>query len=351
MRMAGVKAIEERFFKFVQTQRMFSVMANRDVPSNKKTGTPLRVGVGVSGGPDSVCLAMLLKRYQKQMNIEPIIIHVNHHLRGEESDRDEDFVRKLSEDLLDFKFVKYDLEFKKSELKGNSLEAIAREKRYRIFENCIEEFELDKIALAHTMNDNAETMLINMLRGTGVAGISGIPPVRDYIVRPMLILSRENVLTYLKLKHVAYMTDSTNELPDYLRNQIRLYIIPELMKLNPGFLNHMFFLSNDIREIGTFLVRMSKRLYKELVHTETSNLIRLDIKRLLEQDDVMIKSVVQIAIKTILGMYYNPRREHIDYVMNMLKKTSDNSRRLEMLPKGLKIYKNKEFLIFERSVD
>lgn len=349
MPLKHAKSIEEHFYKFVQTHNMFLTQATTGVVFQNTTNQAnLRIGVGVSGGPDSVCLSLLLKRYQKQMGITPVVIHINHHLRGQESDRDEDFVRKLSEEQLKFEFVKYDIELKESEFKGNSLEAIAREKRYMIFKNCLKELRLHKIALAHTMNDNAETMIINILRGTGIAGASGIPPVRDYIVRPMLILSRKDVLTYLKFKKTSYVIDSTNALPDFLRNQVRDKIIPELMKLNPGFLFHMLSLAGDLREMDTFFLKAAQDTYKSLVRSETPNLIKLDLRRLLEQDTIIIKLVAQIAYKNIVGTYYNPRREHIDYIVDMLKKIGDNSIRLQMLPKGLRVYKSKEYLIFER---
>ena len=351
MKLNSAKAIEEHFFKFSRSYNMFSKGTDTEglTKQEKKDGKPLRIGVAVSGGPDSVCLALLIKRYQKVMNLEPVVIHVNHHLRGEEADRDEQFVKRLAKDILGFDFVKYDIELTKKELKGNSLEAIAREKRYRVFDECVLDLQLNRIAIAHTMNDNAETMLINMLRGTGIGGVSGIPPVRGYIIRPMLVLSRDNILTYLKLKNVQYVIDSTNELQNYLRNNIRQHVIPELMRLNPGILDHMFFLSTDLREIDVFLNKLSRQAYQDVLHMDRNGMITLNLKKLLEHDNIIIKSVIQLAIKNSFGTYYNPRREHIDYVMSMLMRTKDNSKTLRMLPGGLKIYKNKEYLIFERT--
>ncbi len=348
MKLLTTKAIEERFFKFIKSQKMLVNEGIKKTVSGERAALKMRIGIGVSGGPDSVCLALLMKRYQKQLHIHPVVIHVNHHLRGKESDRDERFVRKLSKDILGFEFVKYDINFTRKELRGNSLEAVAREKRYKIFEDCIMSLDLNTIALAHTMNDNAETVLINMLRGTGITGICGIPPAREGFVRPMLGLSRDNVLGYLKQKGIQYMIDSTNELPDYLRNRIRREIIPLLLKLNPGFLNHILALSIDLREIDAFLNRIAQQAYMDVLYKDKRSMLLLSLKKLLAYDSLMIKMILQIAVKNILGTYYNPRREHIDFIMAMLDKTNDNSKFLDMFAGNLIVYKDREYLILDK---
>ena len=347
MKLLTTKAIEERFIKFIKSRHLFSEGDASEGVSGKRVIRKLRIGLGVSGGPDSVCLALLVKRYQKQMHLDPVVVHVNHHLRGKESDRDERFVRDLSKDILGFAFVSRDIVFTQDELKGQSPEAVAREKRYAVFEDCRKSLRLRRLALAHTMNDNAETVLINMLRGTGVSGICGIPPVRDYIIRPLLALSRENVLRYLKLKNAVSVTDSTNELPDYLRNRVRHEIIPNLTQLNPGFLNHTLALSNDLRAIDTFLTALAQHAYTEVVLEDTPNRLLLSLKKLLAYDRVLITLIVQIAVKKILGTYYNPRREHLDFIMDMLGKKGDNSLSLDMFPGNLRVYKDKKHLVFD----
>ncbi len=348
MKLLTTKAIEERFIKFIKSRHLFPEGDTNKRASRERTVKKMRIGIGVSGGPDSVCLALLMKRYQKQMHLDPVVIHVNHHLRGKESDRDERFVRDLSRDVLGFEFVNRDIVFTPGELKGQSLEAAAREKRYAVFEDCRKSLHLGRIALAHTMNDNAETVLINMLRGTGVSGICGIPPARDYIIRPLLALSRENVLRYLKLNNAASVTDSTNELPDYLRNRVRHEIIPNLTQLNPGFLNHTLALSNDLRAIDAFLTGMAQKAYTEVLDEGKPNRLLLDLKKLFAYDRVMIKLIIQIAVKNILGTYYNPRREHLDFIMDMLEKTGDNSLSLDMFPGNLIVYKDKNHLILDK---
>ncbi|MCL4558916.1 MAG: tRNA lysidine(34) synthetase TilS [Deltaproteobacteria bacterium] len=328
------KAVEERFYRFVGRFDLF-----------KGKG---RIGMGVSGGPDSVCLALLMKRYARQMLLEPVVIHVNHHLRGKESDRDERFVRELARDTLGLEFAGYDVRFTRKELKGNSPEAIARDKRYAAFDQARRTLNLGCIALAHTMNDNAETVLLNMLRGTGITGISGIPPVRDYIVRPMLGLSRDDVMAYLRSKKAAYMHDSTNDSADHLRNRVRREIIPGLIKLNPGFLNHALSLACDLREIDGFLNDASLKAYADVATDNGHGKLFLDIKKLLGYDRPIIERILQKAIRAMLDTHYNPRREYIDHTMDILMNRDDNSRTLAMFPGRLRIYKNSRALIFDK---
>ncbi len=328
------KAIEERFSSFVGR---FDLFRNRD-----------RIGIGVSGGPDSVCLALLMKRYQRPMSLDPVVIHVNHHLRGRESDRDERFVRGFARDVLGFRFAGYDVRFTRSELRGSSPEAVARDKRYAAFERARRTLGLRCIALAHTMNDNAETVLINMLRGTGITGVCGIPPVRDSIVRPMLGLSRDDVVAYLTSKKTTAMHDSTNDSEDFLRNRVRRRIVPALTALNPGFLDHVLSLSDDLRGIDGFLNRESLKAYTAVVADSSRGKLSLDIEKLLGYDRPVITRVLQMAIRTMLAMQYNPRREYIDQTVDMLMDRNDNSRTLEMFPDKLRIYKSRHSLILDK---
>lgn len=349
MKLETAKAIEERFFKFMQ---QYTMLPDRDIHGparHTRESRAIRVGIGVSGGPDSVCLALLMKRYQRQLHLEPVVIHVNHHLRGAESDRDEAFVAKLARETLDFAFVRRDVELTPRELQGRSLEALARDKRYIEFDACRASLHLERIALAHTTNDNAETVLINMLRGTGISGISGIPPVRDFFIRPLLALSRDTVLRYLDLKKAGSVLDSTNELPDHVRNRIRHEILPLLTGINPGFMNHVLALSGDLREIDGLLNRLARQAYDRVCSEGGTTRVLLSREKLSAYEPPVIKMVVQIAIRNMLGTYYNPRREHVDFIMDMLQKTGDNSLSLDLFPGNLRVYKNKEHLIFDTS--
>lgn len=184
---------------------------------------------GLSGGADSVCLLLSLNQLSAEMNFALEAIHVNHCLRGEESDRDQQFCHDLCERLnIPFNAVSCDVKGY-SEKNGLSYEEAARELRYGIFR----EYSMGKLlATAHNADDNLETMLLNLIRGTGLKGIAGIPPVRDNIIRPLIAVSRQEIEEYLQKFGQDFVTDSTNLTDDYTRNKIRHNIIPLMKELN-----------------------------------------------------------------------------------------------------------------------
>lgn len=184
---------------------------------------------GLSGGADSVCLLLSLNQLSAEMNFALEAIHVNHCLRGEESDRDQQFCHDLCKRLnIPFNAVSCDVKGY-SEKNGLSCEEAARELRYGIFR----EYSMGKLlATAHNADDNLETMLLNLIRGTGLKGIAGIPPVRDNIIRPLIAVSRLEIEEYLQKCGQDFVTDSTNLTDDYTRNKIRHKIIPLMKELN-----------------------------------------------------------------------------------------------------------------------
>ncbi len=184
---------------------------------------------GLSGGADSVCLLLSLKELSAELDFSVEALHVNHCLRGAESDRDEQFCRDLCMQLnIPFTAVSCDVKGY-SEKMGLSCEEAARELRYGIFrENAAGKL----LATAHNADDNLETMLLNLIRGTGLKGITGIPPVRDNIIRPLIAVSRQEIEEYLQKHGQNFVTDSSNLTDDYTRNKIRHNIIPLMRELN-----------------------------------------------------------------------------------------------------------------------
>jgi tRNA(Ile)-lysidine synthase len=181
--------------------------------------------VALSGGADSVCLLHVLL----DLKIRLEACHVNHKLRGEASDNDEQFVRELCAKL-GIKLHVREIDVKARQKKHQSLEEAAREARYAYFE---EIGANSLIATAHTADDNVETVLLNLVRGTGLRGLCGIPPVRGNIIRPLIEVTREEVEAYLKEKGVEFITDETNFSDEFTRNNLRLNVIPLLEKINP----------------------------------------------------------------------------------------------------------------------
>lgn len=186
--------------------------------------------VALSGGADSVSLLLTLK--DLKYNVEAV--HCNFHLRGEESDRDETFCKSLCETHgVDFHVVHFDT-LAYAQLHKVSIEMAARELRYHYFEQLRHDIDADGICVAHHRDDSVETVLINLIRGTGVHGLCGISPRNGYIIRPLLCVSRSDILDYLSSLQQDYVIDSTNLIDDVMRNKIRLDIIPMLEQINPS---------------------------------------------------------------------------------------------------------------------
>ncbi len=188
----------------------------------------------LSGGADSVSLLLALKNLRERLNFALSAVHINHNLRGEESDGDRDFCLRLCERegipirVYSVNAAEY------AENKGYSTEEAARILRYDCFDKESERIPGAVIATAHNMGDNTETVLFNLTRGTGVRGLGGIPYKRDNIIRPLLDVSREEIEKYLEECGQDFVTDSTNLTDDYTRNRIRHRVIPELLKINGG---------------------------------------------------------------------------------------------------------------------
>jgi tRNA(Ile)-lysidine synthase len=190
--------------------------------------------VALSGGADSVCLLYVLlelRRLQTAPTFALKACHVNHKLRGKASDSDERFVRDLCAKL-DVPLHVHEVDVKKQQKKHQSIEEAAREARYSYFSTLGTNV---LIATAHTANDNAETVLLNLIRGTGLRGLCGIPPARDNIIRPLIEATRAEILAYLEEKNADYITDESNFSDEFTRNNLRLNIIPLLEKINPSF--------------------------------------------------------------------------------------------------------------------
>lgn len=189
-----------------------------------------KVLVALSGGADSVALLAVLRT----LNYECYAIHCNFHLRGEESMRDEQFVRTLCNKwgtplyVIDFSTEEYAKE------KRISIEMAARELRYNAFEKERAKIGAEAIAIAHHCDDSAETMLLNLIRGTGIKGLHGIRPKNGFLVRPMLCVDRKDILQYLEQIGEEYVTDSTNLQTDFTRNKIRLQLLPLMREINPS---------------------------------------------------------------------------------------------------------------------
>ena len=220
-----------------------------------------KVIVTCSGGADSIFLLHILNK----LGFECVVAHCNFHLRGEESDRDENFVREFckKENLIllveHFDTKKYAAENKLS------IEMAARELRYTWFEKVREKHNAQSIAVAHHSDDSIETILLNMLRGTGLRGICGIRPRNEYVVRPLLCVNRKEIEDYLSEQGISYITDSTNLENEYTRNKIRNIVMPILREINPQIDSVM--LSNAENFAA------AENIYKDVIEKEKSSAV------------------------------------------------------------------------------
>lgn len=196
-----------------------------------------RVCAALSGGADSTALLRVLKELGGELSLELSACHLNHGLRGDESDRDEEFCRRLC-DNLNIPLYTRKIDVRVLAEKHESSEETARRVRYSFFEDALGFFGAELLATAHTQSDNSETVLLNLLRGTGLRGLCGIPRERGLgefrIIRPLLDCSKDEICGYLASLGQGYVTDSSNLREDYTRNKIRLRVLPELRGINPS---------------------------------------------------------------------------------------------------------------------
>lgn len=213
--------------------------------------------VAVSGGPDSVALLSVLSSLVRLQRLTLSALHVNYGLRGEESEEDARFVSRLCAELgVPLTCERVDLS-RFPGGRGMSLQARAREARYAALQRTAAALGVSKIALGHTADDQAETMLMWMLRGAGTAGLGGIRPLRDAVyVRPLLDVGRAGVLAYLKAKGLSFRTDSSNAKPLYLRNRIRHELLPLLKQFNPAVVDALTRQADILRDEDACLDRL-----------------------------------------------------------------------------------------------
>ena len=231
--------------------------------------------IAISGGLDSVVLTHLC--HEAKLNFS--LAHCNFNLRGDESDADEEFVLQLAEDLdLEVFIESFDTEIY---AKGHKLstQMAARELRYDWFSSLAQQLGFDYILTAHHADDTFETLLINLTRGTGLDGLTGIPEVNFNIVRPLLPFSREQIETYAKEDRLKWQEDSSNASNKYLRNQLRHEVIPVLKSMNPQVLQNVSTTIENLQNSQQIIEDAIVRIQKKVV-TINGDVIKLNIKKL-----------------------------------------------------------------------
>lgn len=260
--------------------------------------------VAFSGGADSMCLLHILKSLSYNVSAA----HLNHMLRGDEAKRDEEIARQFC--------MTYDIPFFVSHVdvssvaksNGISEETAGRAERYKFFERIAHEYSIDKIATAHNKNDNAETVLMHLLRGCGTNGLSGIPKMRSNIVRPLLSCSRSEIEAYCKQHCLSYVTDSTNLENIYSRNKVRLELLPKLCEYNTNILSALSNLSE--------MMTADKEYFNLKVNEITESKNSIPLKKITALDDALLYRVINNLCD---NAHLSPEFGHIKIVADLIK--------------------------------
>jgi tRNA(Ile)-lysidine synthase len=260
-----------------------------------------RVIVGVSGGIDSVGLLSVLHKLTPVYDISLVVAHLNHRLRGQESHRDEIFVHSLARKL-NLPFETKSVTVRRLKRKNMTLQEVAREARFSFFESLVQKFKAHRIALGQTADDQAETIVMRFLRGAGLTGLKGIPPVRDeMIIHPLLEVGRAEVEAYLTAEGLPHVEDSSNRKDVYLRNRIRNSLIPILEEYNPN-------LKSRLGRMGQILLKEEEYLQAQTddvwcrVARRDRDLVRIDLTRFRRLHQALQFRVLRRAVRFIGGI-------------------------------------------------
>ncbi|MBA7467237.1 tRNA(Ile)-lysidine synthase [subsurface metagenome] len=304
-----------------------------------------RVLVGVSGGPDSVCLLHILNRCRKEMALSLHVVHINHGIRKRESKREEKFVSHLA-GRMDLPITVKSLDVPSyARRKKLTVEEAARDMRYSAFERLAGKLNAKKIALGHTASDQVETVLMHLLRGSGPQGLSGIPPVRklgsSLIVRPLIEVNREEILSYLKKNNLTFCLDSSNRKTEYFRNRIRLKLLPLLRKnYNENIDGALLRLSEILKEENAYWERVVERVLGKVVSREAEKIL-IDFKRFLRYNVIVQRRVLYRLFGGIVSL------SQIEAIRSLAQKSSQGKR--IYLGKRFSVRKEGNFLIFSSS--
>ncbi len=284
--------------------KIFTSLPSGFIPPEQLSGLPKdsAILVGFSGGADSTALLHMLKTYANANGVPLYAAHINHSIRGEEADRDENFCRSLAERLgVVFYSIKIDVPQIAIE-SGESIETAARRVRYEFFDSLMKKHNIPILATAHNADDNLETIIFNIARGSGLSGISGIPQSRrcnaGMVVRPILGMEKKDIINYCSENGLEFVTDSTNLETEYTRNKIRSVIIPVMRQINDGAVTNAYRMSKTLKDDSLFIESMVTWFCEELGEN-----CEIEVEKLCGSPAAVVNRVLMHLYSHISGGY------------------------------------------------
>ena len=297
---------------------------------------------GISGGADSVCLLLMLEEYKKEIDFNTVAVHVHHSIRKKTADKDQKFVEKLCEEKgITLKSFKKDIPLI-CKITKESEEECGRRIRYEIFDEVCKMYDNAKIAVAHHMNDQAETVIFRIIRGSGIKGLTGMEAKRDNIIRPLLCLKREEIEQYLEACEQGYRIDETNGTLEYSRNYIRKKIMPKFESVRQNAVEHINALSGEAADINDFMEKKAKELLDEASKEADIRYITKGLTKkykadvLSEAEPILLKFAVRALITEAGVSIKDVTRSHVESLCEMILKPKSSE---VSLPKGVTFVK------------
>ncbi len=296
------------------------------------------VVAGISGGADSMCLLFVLLKLRDLYDLDITAVHINHMLRGKDADGDMEFVEEFCYKN-DVPILTYKADIKSiAKSRGLGEEETGRLVRYNILSQVFNDEDCDLIATGHHKDDNAETVIMNAVRGSGLAGLSGMEPVNGVIIRPLLFASKKEILEFMEEEGLSYRTDESNFDNGYLRNKIRNVVIPYIdEELNERGTEHILNAAAAFRDAYSYLEECARKyLRKEEPQS-------LDVKRLKRRHTALVGEIIRQKIFRVSGSRKDIGKKHIDAVVYLMEKGSGSS---VDLPFGVTVYRDYDKLNF-----
>jgi tRNA(Ile)-lysidine synthase len=307
-----------------------------------------KVLVGVSGGADSIALLHVLHWFSRIQDYSLIVAHINHMARGKDSDADADFVESIAKKLeLPFYLKKIDVGIERLQLK-TSFQDAARIIRYQFFEETLQEVGGCKIALGHSADDQVETILMNIVRGTGLKGLTGIPQVRGCIIRPFWGIHRKDLEIYLKENDISFRDDSSNSNKKYLRNRIRHELIPKLETFNPGIKKCLQQMSGIAREEDSLLSQMTRDIFNQKLGECNKKNIAWEIEDFQTYPIALRQRLVREIFCRITGDMQAITAYHIQQIINLFN--SPKTGKVLNIPRGVTVTCSYESVLFSKVI-